>query len=71
MAPGGSIQVDEEKGMVQTRACVFQDAVDLERVKAWHQVFFKLMRRYKYLEEMLPEEMKKILVISEDYLRYD
>ena len=45
-----SIQQDGEKGMVQTRACVFQDAVDLERVKAWDQVFIKLMRRYKYLE---------------------
>ena len=43
----------------------------LEMVKAWDQVFFKLMRRYKYLEEMLPEEMKKILVISEDSLGYD
>jgi len=41
----------------------------LEMVKAWDQVFFKLKRRYKYLEEMLPEEMKKILVISEDPLR--
>ena len=71
MAPSGSIQEDGEKGMVQTRACVFQDAVDLERVKAWDQVFFKLMQRYKFLEEMLPEEMKKILVISEDSLRYD
>merc|ERR1719347_2367264 len=34
----------------------------------WHhgrQVFIKLMRRYKYLEKMLSEEMKKVLV----YLR--
>jgi len=50
---------------VQTRACIFGDAVDLERVKAWDQVFIKLMRRYKYLEKMLSEEMRKILV----YLR--
>merc|ERR1712001_321358 len=39
LAPGGSIQVDGDKGAVQTRACIFQDAVDLERVKAWDQVF--------------------------------
>ena len=44
-----------DKGMVQTRACVFRDAVDLERVKAWDQVFIKLMRRYNYLEKMLSE----------------
>merc|ERR1712001_679409 len=41
LAPGGAIQQDGEKGMVQTRACIFQDAVDLERVKAWDQVFIK------------------------------
>merc|ERR1711970_777860 len=65
LAPGGSIQVDGDKGAVQTRASIFQDAVDLERIKAWDQVFIKLMRRYKYLEKMLSEEMRKILV----YLR--
>ena len=62
LAPGGSIQQDGDKGTVYTRACIFQDAVDLERVKLWDQVFIKLMRRYKYLEKMLTEEMSKILV---------
>ena len=51
--------------MVSTKASIFYDACDLERIKAWDQVFIKLMRRYKYLEKMLSEEMKKILV----YLR--
>jgi len=64
LAPGGSIQQDGEK-MVQTTSCVFLDATDMERIRAWDQVFIKLMRRYKYLEKMLTEEMKKILV----YLR--
>ena len=42
---------------------VLQDAFDIDRVKAWdQQVFVKIMRRYKYLEKMLVEEMKKILV---------
>jgi hypothetical protein len=36
--------------------------VDLEKVKACDQVFIKLMLRYKYLEKMLPELMRKILV---------
>jgi len=61
LAPGGSIAQDGEK-TVSTNACIFQDATTLERVKAWDQVFTKLMRRYKYLEKMLTEEMKKILV---------
>jgi len=64
LAPGGSIAKDGEK-VVSTSSCVFQDATTLERVKAWDQVFIKLMRRYKYLEKMLADEMKKILV----YLR--
>jgi hypothetical protein len=61
LAHGGSIKQDGEKG-IQTRACVFQDVVDLEKVKACDQVFIKLMLRYKYLEKMLPELMRKILV---------
>jgi hypothetical protein len=64
LAPGGSIAKDGDKA-VSTPACVFQDAVDLERVRAWDQVFVKLIRRYKYLEKMLGDLMKKILV----YLR--
>jgi len=65
LAPGGSIQTDGDKGEIFTKYCVFHDATDLERVKAWDAVFIKLMRRYKYLEKMLSEEMKKVLV----YLR--
>ncbi|XP_023349375.1 protein krasavietz isoform X2 [Eurytemora carolleeae] len=64
LAPGGSIAKDGDK-LVSTNFCVFQDATDLDRIKAWDQVFIKLMRRYKYLEKMLTDEMKKILV----YLR--
>jgi len=62
LAPGGTYQNDGSE-YAQTRACIFGDASDLERAKAWdHQVFVKLMRRYKYLEKMLVEEMMKILV---------
>jgi len=62
LAPGGSIQTDGDRGEVATKACVFQDGVDMEKIKEWDQVFTKLMRRYKYLEKMLSEEMKKVLV---------
>ena len=65
LAPGGRFQHDEEKGNVQSRACIIQDAVDLERVKAWDLFFIKLLNRYKYLEQILTEEMRRILV----YLR--
>jgi len=63
LAPGGSFQKDGIDEGNQTRACIFHDANDLERCKAWDtQVFVRLMRRYKYLEKMLIEEMMKILV---------
>ena len=63
LAPGGSYQNEGGEKPATTRACVFQDAFDIDRVKAWdQQVFVRLMRRYKYLEKMLVEEMKKILV---------
>merc|ERR1712170_246987 len=62
LAPGGTYQNDDGE-YTQTRACIFQDASDLDRAKAWdHHVFVKIMRRYKYLEKMLVEEMMKILV---------
>merc|ERR1711872_164 len=61
LAPGGSIAKDGDK-VVSTGSCIFEDATTLERVKAWDQVFIKLMRHYKYLEKMLADEMKKILV---------
>merc|ERR1712130_163480 len=44
LAPGGTIQPDADKTVVQTRACIFQDAYDLDRPKAWDSmVFVKLM----------------------------
>jgi len=64
LAPGGTIARDGDK-VVSTACCVFENGTDLDMVKAWDQVFIKLMRRYKYLEKMLADEMKKIFV----YLR--
>ena len=63
LAPGGSFQNEGGDKPALTRACVFQDAFDIDRVKAWdQQVFVELMRRFNYLEKMLVEEMKKILL---------
>jgi len=60
LAPGGIIVQDGE--LSQTKTCLFGLATDMEKVRAWEQVFIKLMRRYKYLEKMHDEEMMKILV---------
>jgi hypothetical protein len=52
LAPGGSIAKEGDKN-VSTAICIFQDAVTMDRIRAWDQVFVKLIRRYKYLEKML------------------
>jgi len=41
-------------------ACVFTSENTMEGLKRYEQVFFKLMRRYKYLEKMFEEEMRKV-----------
>ena len=62
LAPDGSIQNEGGDKPAKTRACVLQDASDIDRVKAWdQQVFVKLVRKFKDLKDMLVNEMKKIL----------
>ena len=34
----------------------------MEKIRAFEQIFLKLVRKYKYLEKMQEAEMKKILV---------
>jgi len=41
-------------------ACIFAAENTMEALKAYEQVFLKLMRRYKYLEKMFEEEMRKV-----------
>ena len=44
IAPGGIILQDGE--LNQTKTCLFGLAKDMEKVRAFEQVFIKLMRRY-------------------------
>jgi len=63
LAPGGSLVQDVPGKVCHTKTCLFGGPADsMEHLKGWEQVFTKLMRRYKYLEKMLEEEMKKVLV---------
>jgi hypothetical protein len=52
---------------VSTKSCLFEQDENAEAVRAFAQVFIKLMRRYKYLEKMFEEEMKKILVFLKGF----
>ncbi|XP_045504057.1 protein krasavietz [Colias croceus] len=60
LLPGGSVSMDGETP--KTNTCIFSASEDMETMRNFEQVFVKLMRRYKYLEKMFEEEMKKVLV---------
>lgn len=63
LVPGGTLSQDGE-GPFKTEACIFTtpNEINLELMKNWEQVFVKLMRRYKYLEKIFQDEIKKILL---------
>uniref|UniRef100_U5EXA9 Putative translation initiation factor 5c n=1 Tax=Corethrella appendiculata TaxID=1370023 RepID=U5EXA9_9DIPT len=65
LVPGGSISQDGEKP--RTDACIFAASEDMESMRVHEQIFTKLMRRYKYLEKMFEEEMKKVLVFIKGF----
>lgn len=65
LVPGGSISQDGEKP--STECCIFTAAEDMEAMHQHEQVFVKLMRRYKYLEKMFEEEMKKVLIFIKGF----
>ena len=66
LVPGGSIAQDGDKPC-KTNACVFEASEDMESMHSFEQVFIKLMRRYKYLEKMFEDEMKKVLIFIKGF----
>lgn len=46
---------------------MFEAPEDMVSMRNYEQVFIKLMRRYKYLEKMFEEEMKKILLFIKGF----
>jgi len=65
LVPGGSISQDGEKPY--TKACIFAASEDMESMREQEQILIKLVRRYKYLEKMFEEEMKKVLVFIKGF----
>ncbi|KAG5891394.1 hypothetical protein JTB14_017917 [Gonioctena quinquepunctata] len=63
LVPGGTLS-QEGDGPYRSEACIFNtpDEINMEIMKHWEQVFIKLMRRYKYLEKLFQDEIKKILM---------
>ncbi|XP_034234845.1 protein krasavietz [Thrips palmi] len=66
LVPGGSIAMEGDKPC-KTECCLFGAPEDMESMHNYEQVFIKLMRRYKYLEKMFEEEMKKVLVFIKGF----
>ncbi|KAK1173161.1 basic leucine zipper and W2 domain-containing protein 2 [Acipenser oxyrinchus oxyrinchus] len=61
LAPGGTRIDDGDKNKV-TVHCVFTASEDHSTLRSYAQVFNKLIRRYKYLEKVFEEEIKKLLL---------
>lgn len=68
LAPGGSIVQDGEADKpVQTSVCVFGAQDDPTELRAHYGVCFKLIRRYKYLEKIFDEELKKLIMFLKGF----
>ena len=60
-----------ENGHVRTEVCLFgAPEATLECLRPYAQLFVLLMRRYKYLEKMFVEEVKKVGVPVEALILY-
>lgn len=59
LAPGGSIvEEQDETKAYHTDICVFAVKESKDSLKAFYEVFVKLIRRYKYLERSFEEVIK-------------
>jgi len=73
LLPGGGISDDGcENGPIRTDMCIFRAPDNShETLKGYANVFTRLMRRYKYLEKMFHEEVKKVLVYLKGFSSED
>jgi len=63
LAPGGSIQEDgDDPKLFKTDISVFNAKDDFESIQGHYGIFFKLIRRYKYLERFYQDELNKLVV---------
>uniref|UniRef100_A0A2P2HW28 Basic leucine zipper and W2 domain-containing protein 1-like n=1 Tax=Hirondellea gigas TaxID=1518452 RepID=A0A2P2HW28_9CRUS len=73
LAPGGVVSDDgAENGPVRTTVCVFgAPEANIETLRPYAQLFVRLMRRYKYLEKMFFEEIKKSILFLRGFSEGD
>jgi len=68
LAPGGFIveSTDPEKPS-RSDTCVFRWDGKTEELQQFYDVFYKLIRRYKYLEKAFEDDLKKILMFQKGF----
>ena len=71
-APGGII-LEEGENVCRTNTCLFGLADSMDKVKAFEQVFVKLMRRYTFLSSLtfLSNYDERFLIDRNDTLSTD
>lgn len=67
LAPGGNYLQDAGEKLVLYEQCVFKAEDDIAALKSHYQVLYKLIRRYKYLEKSLDEEIKKLIMFLKGF----
>ena len=72
LAPGGSIVEDPDPNKLsKTHVCVFGTEESIDKIKAFYDVYYKLLRRYKYLEKSFEESLKKLILFLKGYNESD
>ncbi|VDI15498.1 eIF5-mimic protein 2-like [Mytilus galloprovincialis] len=72
LAPGGSIVEDPDPNKLsKTHVCVFGTEESIDKLKAFYDIFYKLLRRYKYLEKSFEETFKKLILFLKGYHESD
>ncbi|KAI0233970.1 Basic leucine zipper and W2 domain-containing protein 1 [Lamellibrachia satsuma] len=65
LAPGGSLV--EEAEVQRASACIFAAPNDYKSLRAYYEVLYKLIRRYKYLEKSFTDELRKLLLFLKGF----
>jgi hypothetical protein len=67
LAPGGTLLQEGTEKVSVYENCIFRSAPETAALKAHYDVLYKLIRRYKYLEKSLDEELKKLLMFLKGF----
>lgn len=51
----------------KTDVCVFNCEASPEKIRRFYEVFYKLIRRYKYLEKAFEDDVRKVLVFQKGF----